>query len=100
VVELANTKGLKPFVRKDLQVRILPPLPTPLMQLPPDPWPDQLPSYSYLLGMYLGDGYIGRTPRTYRFHVSLIGVKSTSAGASPRQFPSCAPDGQSGFGTW
>jgi hypothetical protein len=29
VVELANTNGLKLFVRKDLQVRILPPLPTP-----------------------------------------------------------------------
>jgi len=28
-------------------------------------------SYSYLLGMYLGDGYISRTPRTYRLEVSL-----------------------------
>jgi len=28
-------------------------------------------AYSYLLGMYLGDGYIGRTPRTYRLEVSL-----------------------------
>jgi hypothetical protein len=27
--------------------------------------------YSYLLGMYLGDGYICRARRTYRFHVSL-----------------------------
>jgi hypothetical protein len=31
----------------------------------------QLASYSYLLGMYLGDGYISRTPRTYRLEVSL-----------------------------
>lgn len=31
----------------------------------------QFPVYSYLLGMYLGDGYICRTRRTYRFHVSL-----------------------------
>jgi hypothetical protein len=27
--------------------------------------------YSYLLGMYLGDGYISHTRRTYRFQVSL-----------------------------
>jgi hypothetical protein len=31
----------------------------------------QLPVYSCLLGMYLGDSYICRTRRTYRFHVSL-----------------------------
>jgi hypothetical protein len=28
-------------------------------------------AYSYLLGIYLGDGYISRTPRTYRLEVSL-----------------------------
>jgi hypothetical protein len=39
--------------------------------LSPDLHADQLASYSYLLGTYLGDGYMGRTPRTYRFHVFL-----------------------------
>src|SRR2546429_1079057 len=61
VVELEDTEGLKPSVRKDVQVRILPPLPT----------SSQSAAYSYLLGMYLGDGYISRTPRTYRLEVSL-----------------------------
>jgi len=27
-------------------------------------------AYSYLLGIYLGDGYISRTPKTYRLEVS------------------------------
>jgi len=27
-------------------------------------------AYSYLLGIYLGDGYISRTPKTYRLQVS------------------------------
>ena len=31
---------------------------------PPDPW-----SYSYLLGMYLGDGCVSRTSRTYQLVV-------------------------------
>ena len=31
----------------------------------------QLTAYSYLLGMYLGDGYLSRTPRTYRLEISL-----------------------------
>ena len=61
MVERGDTEGLKPSVRKDVQVRILPPLPT----------SSQSAAYSYLLGMYLGDGYISRTPRTYRLEVSL-----------------------------
>ena len=61
MVEREDTEGLKPSVRKDVQVRILPPLPT----------SSQSAAYSYLLGMYLGDGYISRTPRTYRLEVSL-----------------------------
>lgn len=28
-------------------------------------------AYAYLLGLYLGDGYINREPRTYRLRVSL-----------------------------
>ena len=41
------------------------------MRTPVDLEVTQLASYSYLLGMYLGDGYISRTPRTYRLEVSL-----------------------------
>jgi len=31
----------------------------------------QLTAYSYLLGMYRGDGYLSRTPRTYLLEISL-----------------------------
>jgi len=62
VVEPGDTEGLKPSVRKDLQVRILPPLPSS---------PFDRAAYSYLLGMYLGDGCISRTRRRYRLEVSL-----------------------------
>jgi hypothetical protein len=41
------------------------------VQTPVDVQVAQRASYSYLLGMYLGDGYISRTPRTYRLEVSL-----------------------------
>ena len=62
--------GLNPIVRKDVQVRILPPLPS------FGPYHYPVPrrcfnDYSYLLGLYLGDGYIDRSPRTYRLHVYL-----------------------------
>lgn len=53
-----------------MQVRLLPPLP-PIQATPASLKPDHFEAYSYLLGMYLGDGYIGKTPRTYRLHVSL-----------------------------
>jgi hypothetical protein len=33
--------------------------------------PPQYRSYSYLLGIYLGDGHITRQPRTYRLHVYM-----------------------------
>ena len=71
MMELANTEDLKSPVRKDLQVRILPPLPSSTMPPPANLQVAQYASYSYLLGMYLGDGYICRAGRTYRFHVSL-----------------------------
>jgi hypothetical protein len=32
------------------------------------------PAYSYLLGLYLGDGHIARTPRTYRLRITLDGL--------------------------
>ena len=39
--------------------------------MPVMPGITQPAAYSYLLGIYLGDGYISRTPRTYRLEVSL-----------------------------
>lgn len=69
--ETETAEDLKSSVRKDLQVRLLPPLPTLPTRAPADLRADQFAAYSYLLGMYLGDGYISRAPRTYRFHVSL-----------------------------
>jgi hypothetical protein len=51
-----------------MQVRILPPLPT-LFWL--SETPEHLRAYSYLLGMYLGDGYLCRMPRTWRLEVYL-----------------------------
>jgi hypothetical protein len=41
------------------------------VRTPVDLEPTQQASYSYLLGIYLGDGYISRTLRTYRLEVSL-----------------------------
>src|SRR5213593_4172791 len=69
--ETATAEDLKSSVRKDLQVRLLPPLPTVPTRPPAGLGATQFPAYSYLLRMYLGDGYICRTPRTYLFHVSL-----------------------------
>ena len=59
-----------------MQVRILPPLPSLVFQsLPPPPLipREQFAVYSYLLGMYLGDGYLCRMARTYRLDVYLDG---------------------------
>ena len=67
----ANAEDLKSSVREDLQVRILPPLPSLQTQPPAGLGAAQFAAYSYLLGMYLGDGYICRARRTYRLHVSL-----------------------------
>ena len=55
--ETATAEDLKSSVRKDLQVRLLPPLPSSL-QPPADLRAAQFAVCSYLLGMYLGDGYI------------------------------------------
>jgi hypothetical protein len=68
VTESENVEGLNPSVRKDLQVRILPPLPT---LFPSPALPVHLRAYSYLLGAYLGDGYLCRMPRTWRLEVYL-----------------------------
>jgi hypothetical protein len=68
--ETAAAEDLKSSVRKDVQVRILPPLPAAhhaCVHLAPS----QLSAYSYLLGVYLGDGHITREPRTYRLHIYM-----------------------------
>ena len=70
-MESGYTEGLKPSVRKDLQVRILPPLPRSPGRVSEGLGAAQFAAYSYLLGMYLGDGYLSRTPKTYRLEVSL-----------------------------
>ena len=57
-----DAKALKAFVREDVQVRVLPPLPL---------TPEQVGTYSYLLGVYLGDGYLCRMPRASRLEVYL-----------------------------
>ena len=61
MAKLATAKGLKPFARKGLQVRILPPLPT----------SSQYRAYVYLLGIYLGDGCLAWTGRTFRLLIYL-----------------------------
>lgn len=71
---MEDAEVLKTFVRKDVQVRVLPPLPP----LTIDGAGEVLfrearlrRIYSYLHGMYLGDGCIGRRARTYRLLVYL-----------------------------
>lgn len=70
-MERGYTEGLKPSVRKDLQVRILPPLPYSPGKSSVAPEVAEPAAYSYLLGIYLGDGYLSRTPKTYRLEISL-----------------------------
>jgi hypothetical protein len=69
VAERGDAEALKASVRKDVQVRILPPLPTACAS--PDLSASQLRPYNYLLGVYLGDGYINRCPRTFRLEIYL-----------------------------
>lgn len=57
---------LKSIVRKDMQVRVLPPLPS-LERRACRCFAD----YSYLLGLCLGDGYTNRARATYRLHIYL-----------------------------
>lgn len=69
--ETETAEDLKSSVRKDLQVRLLPPLPSSPSRRPARVRVAHFAAYSSLLGMYLGDGYICRSVRTYRLHVSL-----------------------------
>ena len=60
-------EGLNPSVRKDLQVRILPPLPFIFRESNAADTADIAKrAYTYLLGMYLGDGHIARARKSYR----------------------------------
>src|SRR2546429_5201109 len=57
-----------------MQVRILPPLPISLPGSSGNPSlaaSEDHRAYSYLLGAYLGDGYLCRMPRTWRLEVYL-----------------------------
>ncbi len=66
-------EGLKPSVRKDVQVRILPPLPWLFRETRADHRPLDLAArtYAYLLGMYLGDGHIVAAKKSYRLQIYL-----------------------------
>ena len=65
-------EGLKPSVRKDLQVRILPPLPFILRESNAADSADIAKrAYTYLLGMDLGDGHIARARKSYRLQIYL-----------------------------
>src|SRR5690242_2104801 len=70
-----DAEDLKSSVRKDVQVRVLPPPPLSIEQ-PHSSGFDllaehQYSAYAYLLGLYLGDGYIRRNGRTARLMISL-----------------------------
>ena len=69
VAERGDAEALKASVRKDVQVRVLPPLPT--ASAGPSFSTSQLQPYSYLLGVYLGDGCISRAPRTFRLEIYM-----------------------------
>jgi hypothetical protein len=69
VAERGDAEALKASVRKDVQVRVLPPLPT--ASAGPSFSTSQLQPYSYLLGVFLGDGCISRAPRTFRLEIYM-----------------------------
>jgi hypothetical protein len=74
VAERADAEALKASVRKDVQVQVLPPLPT-VVPGPRLSESQHLP-YSDLLGVFLGDGYIspipGRTAGGFRSRLSRL----------------------------
>src|SRR5262249_33290381 len=71
--ETADAEDLKSSVRKDVQVRILPPLPTSSdSRVGLDGLHEhQYRAYVYFLGIYLGDGCLAWTGRTFRLLVYL-----------------------------
>ncbi len=88
VAEREDAKVLKAFVREDVQVQVLPPLPLA---------PEQAGVYSYLLGMYLDDGYLCRMPRTYRLEVYLHRDDARVIGSVAAAISSLGPGYRVGF---
>jgi hypothetical protein len=71
----AAAEPLKGSVRKDVQVRILPPPPFSVDRRSTSGFDllaeYQYSAYAYLFGLYLGDGYLERHPRTTRLTICL-----------------------------
>lgn len=78
-----------------MQVRILPPLPTPPTH--PQLAATQLRPYAYLLGIYLGDGHITREPRTYRLHVYMNARDTVVIGQVAEAMRRVLPQNRVGF---
>jgi len=91
----ADAEDLKSSVRKDVQVRVLPPLPTLPAQIHLEP--AQFSAYAYLLGIYLGDGHITRYPRTYRIAVYLNAKETRVIRQTVEAMRTVLPDQRIGF---
>ena len=82
VAEREDAKVLKAFVREDVQVQVLPPLPLA---------PEQAG------GMYLDDGYLCRMPRTYGLEVYLHRDDARVIGSVAAAISSLRPGYRVGF---
>jgi hypothetical protein len=91
----ADAEDLKSSVRKDVQVRVLPPLPK-----PPDGiglGETQFRAYAYLLGIYLGDGHITHYPRTFRIEIYLNAKETRVIRQTVEAMRTVMPDRRVGF---
>ncbi|HET7340781.1 MAG TPA: helix-turn-helix domain-containing protein [Methylomirabilota bacterium] len=79
-----------------MQVRILPPLPFHEIKRRLR-GVHRAQQYCYLLGLYLGDGYINRTPRTYRLHIYLHRDDTAVIEGAARAIPTLRPGRPVGF---
>ena len=70
---MAAVEVLNPSVRKDVQVRILPPPPWSFCETGPEERKREVVgrAYSFLLGMYLGDGHIVHAKKSFRLQIYL-----------------------------
>jgi hypothetical protein len=91
----ADAEDLKSSVRKDVQVRVLPPLP----KLPAEIslGATQFRAYAYLLGIYLGDGHITHYPRTLRIDVYLNAKETRVIRQTVEAMRTVLPDRRIGF---
>ena len=73
VTKLAAVEDLKSSVRKDVQVRILPPPPWLVRESDPDERKREAVwrAYAFLLGIYLGDGHIVHAKKSFRLQIYL-----------------------------